>query len=66
MRSNGAVLNTALSGATVKVKVSGRFIVTLRDNDRNDRNPVVVVPNLNRGNLQIAHGINRVLRPVDL
>ena len=66
LRSNGATLNTALSGATVTVKVSCRFIVSLRDNDRNDRNPVVVAPNLNRGNVQIAHGINRVLRPVDL
>lgn len=66
LRSNGAMLNTALSGTTVTVKVSCRFIVSLRDNDRNDRNPVVVAPNLNRGNVQIAHGINRVLRPVDL
>jgi uncharacterized surface protein with fasciclin (FAS1) repeats len=66
LRSNGARLNTALSGATVTVKVSCWFIVSLRDNDRNDRNPVVVAPNLNRGNVQIAHGINRVLRPVDL
>ena len=66
LRSNGAALNTALSGTTVTVKVSCRFIVSLRDNDRNDRNPVVVAPNLNRGNVQIAHGINRVLRPVDL
>ena len=66
LRSNGAVLSTALTGTTVTVKVSCRYIVSLRDNDRNDRNPVVVAPNLNRGNLQIAHGINRVLRPVDL
>ena len=26
----------------------------------------LVVSNLNRGNVQIAHGTNRVLRPVDL
>jgi hypothetical protein len=40
--------------------------VQLRDADRDDRNPYVVQPNLNKGNRQIAHGINRVLRPTDL
>jgi uncharacterized surface protein with fasciclin (FAS1) repeats len=64
-RSNGAVLATALSGATVKVRVSCRY-VTLVDADPDDRNPTVVKRNLNQGNRQIAHGINRVLRPVNL
>lgn len=63
--ANGATLTTALSGSTVRVKVV-RCRVTLVDADPNDANPVVVRPNLNQGNLQIAHGINRVLRPVDL
>jgi uncharacterized surface protein with fasciclin (FAS1) repeats len=66
VRSNGAVLNTALAGSTIKVKVVCHAFVQLRDADRNDRNPYVVQPNLNKGNRQIAHGINRVLRPIDL
>ena len=48
---------------TVKVRC---WVVILKDNDPNARNPIVVQPNLNKGNKQIGHGINRVLRPVDL
>ena len=55
----------ALKGATIKVKVRC-WVVILKDNDPNARNPIVVQPNLNKGNKQIGHGINRVLRPVDL
>ena len=40
--------------------------MSLKDNDPDASNPYVVKANLNKGNLQIAHGINRVLRPVDL
>ena len=63
--ANGATLTTALSGGTIKVKVV-RGHVTLVDADHDDPNPVVVRKNLNKGNLQIAHGISQVLRPVDL
>jgi hypothetical protein len=80
LRSNGASLATALSGASITVKVtrghhghrchghrwSHRRTLTLVDLDPNATNPRVTQPNLNRGNLQIAHAINRVLRPVDL
>ena len=40
----------------------------LRDADTNDRNARVLraLRNVNQGNRQIAHGINRVLRPMDL
>ena len=65
LKANGAVLQTALEGATIKVKVRC-WVVILKDNDPNARNPIVVQPNLNKGNKQIGHGINRVLRPVDL
>jgi hypothetical protein len=65
LKSNGAVLQTALSRATIKVKVRC-WVVALKDNDPNAGNPIVVRPNLNEGNKQIGHGINRVLRPVDL
>ena len=65
LKSNGAVLQTALSDATIKVKVKC-VLVILKDNDPHARNPVVIAPNLNKGTKQIGHGINRVLRPVDL
>jgi uncharacterized surface protein with fasciclin (FAS1) repeats len=66
-RSDGARLPTALNGAPVTVRVvDGR--VKLRDLDRDDANARVVkaARNLNKGNKQIAHGVSRVLRPVDL
>jgi uncharacterized surface protein with fasciclin (FAS1) repeats len=67
LRSNGAVLTTA-QGGTVKVRVSCRWhpVVSLVDQDPDARNPRLVKFNLNKGNKQIAHGINRVLRPVNL
>jgi uncharacterized surface protein with fasciclin (FAS1) repeats len=68
LRSDGAALTTA-QGGTVTVNVIGHRphrAVRLIDKDRNDRNPQVVTFNLNKGNRQIAHGINRVLRPIDL
>jgi uncharacterized surface protein with fasciclin (FAS1) repeats len=69
LKSDGAALTTA-QGSTVTVNViRGRHhhrVVKLIDQDRNDRNPKVVAFNLNKGNRQIAHGINRVLRPIDL
>lgn len=70
LRSDGAVLHTALPGATFKVDVISRCfgIVALVDNDRNDINPFLVPGelNINKGNRQIAHGISFVLRPLDL
>ncbi len=66
LKSNGARLATALDGSSVRVKVVHRVFVQLVDADKDDRNPYVVQPNLNKGNRQIAHGIDRVLRPVNL
>jgi hypothetical protein len=40
--------------------------IRLLDQDRNARNAFVVRVDINKGNRQIAHGISRVLRPVDL
>jgi hypothetical protein len=67
VRADGARLTTA-QGGTITVRVPYRRVplVLLRDADRDDRNPVVRRFDLNRGNAQIAHGITRVLRPVDL
>jgi uncharacterized surface protein with fasciclin (FAS1) repeats len=63
-RSNGVWLRTA-EGASIKVRVVGRNIF-LQDKDPNARNPRVVVADVNKGNRQIAHAIDRVLRPIDL
>ena len=65
LRADGAALTTA-SGGTVTVDVVCRYLVQLKDADPDDRNAWVVRPDINRGNLQIAHGISQVLRPVDL
>ena len=50
----------------VKVRKHGR--IALRDSDFDDANAVIrsTGKNINKGNLQIGHGINRVLRPLDL
>ncbi len=66
--SDGANLATALPESTVRVNVTERHNVFLGDADRNDRNPWVLraAKDVNKGNAQIAHGIHRVLRPVDL
>jgi uncharacterized surface protein with fasciclin (FAS1) repeats len=68
LKSDGAKLETA-QGGTVTVKVSGsgkKTAVTLVDQDPDSQDPRVIVLDINKGNLQIAHGINRVLRPLDL
>ena len=67
-RANGATLTTALSGGKLRVQVTHEQQVFLRDADTNDRNARVLraLRNVNQGNRQIAHGINRVLRPMDL
>jgi hypothetical protein len=70
LKSDGARLNTALPGASFTVDViNGRYkIVQLVDNDPNDRNPFLnpSALDINKGNRQIAHGIQFVLRPIDL
>jgi uncharacterized surface protein with fasciclin (FAS1) repeats len=65
LKSDNARLTTA-AGSKIKVDVQCWYRVTLVDADRNDRNPAVVKFDINKGNKQIAHAIDRVLRPVDL
>jgi uncharacterized surface protein with fasciclin (FAS1) repeats len=67
LKANGAVLKTAL-GKTITVRVYRGPQISLWDKDRNSRNPRVILSqtNINGGNRQIAHGIDRVLRPIDL
>jgi uncharacterized surface protein with fasciclin (FAS1) repeats len=68
LKGDGARLQTALSGGVLSVQVTAANQVRLRDADPNDRNATVLrkAADLNRGNRQIAHGIDRVLRPSDL
>jgi uncharacterized surface protein with fasciclin (FAS1) repeats len=67
VKADGAKLTTA-TGATITVRVTGRCLprVTLRDADRSDRDPRVVKFDINKGNRQVAHAIDAVLRPTDL
>lgn len=70
LKSDGAVLNTALPGTSFKVNVvnARKKIVRLVDNDPNDVNAALNprALDINKGNRQIAHGILFVLRPIDL
>jgi uncharacterized surface protein with fasciclin (FAS1) repeats len=65
-KSDGARLETAL-GKHIGVRAAGGE-VRLVDADRDARNARVIpaAKNVNKGNDQIAHGIDRVLRPMDL
>ena len=65
LKADGVRLTMA-SGGIVRVDVRKGNRVKLLDADRDDANPRIVRKNINKGNRQIAHGINRVLRPVDL
>ncbi len=63
-KSDGAKLTTA-QGGTIKVNVTRKEVV-LGDKDTNSRNARIISFNINKGNKQIAHGVDRVLRPIDL
>ena len=65
LKADGVRLTMASEGI-VRVDVRKGNRVKLLDSDRNDANPRIVRKNINKGNRQIAHGINRVLRPADL
>ncbi|ROS75331.1 fasciclin domain-containing protein [Cellulomonas sp. PhB143] len=69
LASNGARLTTAQGGdVTVRVLSTKYGIAFLQDKDRNDLDPWLVRSqlDLNKGNVQIAHGISLVLRPANL
>ena len=68
LKADGATIKMA-NGKSVKVKVQKNPLrITLKDRDKNDRDPKVILKalDLNKGNKQVAHGIDRVLRPMDL
>lgn len=59
--SDGAMLDMA-NGQTVTVNVTKDGIL-LKDKNKDLANPKVIVTDINKGNKQIAHAINRVLLP---
>jgi len=64
VKLDGTSVTTA-GGGQITVRVHGAN-VRLVDQDPDARNPRVVAVDINKGNRQIAHAINRVLRPIDL
>lgn len=70
LQADGVALQTALEGASFTVDVINPAVPAVRliDADTDDVNPWLLPRKLdiNSGNLQIAHGISQVLRPIDL
>jgi hypothetical protein len=67
--ADGASVATAQGGSvTIDVLDPTRGVVRLQDADPDDVDPTTIprLLNLNKGNKQVAHGIDYVLRPVDL
>ena len=64
LKANGVVLKTALMDKTVKVSVMGTTIKLLAFN-KTLRTPKVILSqvDINKGNVQLAHGIDAVLMP---
>ena len=69
LKADGAKLMTA-AGEPLKVDVRMKpsLRITLKDRDKDDRDAraVLTALDLNKGNKQVAHGIDRVLRPINL
>jgi uncharacterized surface protein with fasciclin (FAS1) repeats len=68
VKANGARLTTA-QGGSIRVVVKQRPLsIRLADNAPRLRDPYVILSkvDINKGNVQIAHAISRVLLPVDL
>lgn len=69
VNADGAKLTAAQGGTiTVDVIVKGLGVVKLVDQDPTDANPYLnpFALDINKGNKQVAHGIDAVLRPIDL
>lgn len=68
LQANGATLNTALEGETIRVRVNAsKPSITLVDGATKLKNPKVILSqvDINEGNKQIAHGIDAVLLPMN-
>ncbi len=68
LKANGARLTTALDGKTIRVRVNeSQPSITLIDGATKLPNPKVILSqvDINKGNKQVAHGINAVLLPMN-
>jgi len=67
LKADGVALTTA-QGGSITVDIVPNRKIELRDADPDATDPRVRwdAYDINKGNLQIAHGIDRVLRPLDL
>lgn len=58
---------TMASGGTIQVELrKGKVVLVDADTDDRDARAIPALLDINKGNKQVAHGINRVLRPIDL
>ena len=66
LKANGAKLKTAVDGKVIRVKVTGKPAIILGDYAPKLANPRVILSqvDINKGNKQVAHGINAVLLPI--
>ncbi len=64
LKADDAYLETGVRAIQVNVKKGP--VIRLKDADSGARNAQVNVVNINKGNKQIAHGIDRVMRPIVL
>jgi len=68
LKANGAKLDTALPGAKIGVRVdTAKPSITLVDRATKLKNPHVILSqvDINKGNKQVAHGIDGVLLPMN-
>lgn len=66
VKADGARLKTA-QGRVVVVNVTKRHVRLIdRDPDATNARAIPRLLDINKGNRQVAHGIDRVLRPIDL
>jgi uncharacterized surface protein with fasciclin (FAS1) repeats len=64
LKADDAYLETGVRAIQVNVKKGP--VIRLKDADPSARNAQVNKVDINKGNKQIAHGIDRVMRPIDL
>ena len=66
LKANGAKLKTAVDGKVIRVKVTDKPAIILGDYAPKLANPRVILSqvDINKGNKQVAHGINAVLLPI--
>ena len=68
LKANGAKLKSAVNGKTISVRVNASApSITLVDKAPKLGNPKVILTqvDINKGNKQVAHGIDRVLLPMN-